>query len=67
MPIQAITLSMMHTGSSQMGEPSDGQKEDQQKPIQALAITHQAGFQVPTTALAHPERWIPRACAVHIP
>ena len=50
MPIEAIALTMMDAGSGQMREPPDGQKEYKQKPIQSLAITHQAVFQVPTTA-----------------
>src|SRR6266849_5456098 len=50
MAIEAITVAMMDTGSSQMRDPPHGHKQRKQEPIEPLPILNQAVFQVPAAA-----------------
>jgi hypothetical protein len=50
MPIKTCTLTMMDTGSGQMGDPPHGHTQRQQQPIEPLQVGNQAGFEIPATA-----------------
>jgi hypothetical protein len=49
MSIIAIRPPMMHTGSGQMSEPPDEQKEHQEHAIQPIQPPHMTGFPIPAT------------------
>jgi hypothetical protein len=67
LPIKAVALPMMDTGSGQMHDPPHGDKHRQEQPTRPFAISNQAGFQIPVTALGILEGCGLSACARHIP
>ncbi|MFL5707007.1 MAG: hypothetical protein ACJ8AG_29925 [Ktedonobacteraceae bacterium] len=67
LPIKTVALPMMDTGSGQMHDPPHGHKHRQEQPTRPFAISNQAGFQIPVTALGILEDCGLSACARHIP
>jgi len=58
MTIIAITFPMMHTGSRQMSEPPDHQKEHKEQMIHTIYTTNMALFPIPSTTFEVLRMWI---------